>query len=327
MVKKAFTTSENSILQYRDSLLSEKGESAGFILTEDRVIKTDVISSGLYPLDSALGIGGIPRGKIVEIYGPEAAGKTSLALQFVAQCQKGGGFAHYIDAEHALDPTNLAAFGANESQMILSQPNNGEEAFELVEFAAEKAVPLVVVDSVAALVPEAELEAEMEQQFMGIHARLVTRGMHKITAKANQGRTTIIFINQIRMKPTSYGNPETTTGGHALRHATSIRIDVRKGELFPNRDEPVGQMCEFKIAKNKLAPPFRTASVPLIYGQGFDSIRCTIEAAIAKGIITKGGAWLTYEEIKWQGFEAARKAMIEDPTMLSIICEKVGMNK
>lgn len=331
MAKKTLDTPLKSAIQnYRDSLLAKAGEDAGFILTEDRVVPCAVIPSGLYPLDQALGVGGIPRGKLIEIYGPEGAGKTSLAMQFAAECQKADGFVHYIDAEHALDPNNLKAFGVNPELTLLSQPNSGEEAFSLVEFAADNRVPLVIVDSVAAMVPDAEMEAEMDQQFMGIHARLVTRGVHKITGKANRGDTTVIFINQIRMKPTSYGNPETTTGGHALKHHCSVRIDVRKGELFPTRENPTGQECNFKIVKNKVAPPFRSASVPLIYGQGFDMLRCLIEAGIAKGKVEKAGAWLrvpgnpcTDPDAKWQGFDALRAFLRDTPDLEAYLRKEV----
>ena len=293
----------------------------------DRVsVKVDTISSGSLLLDAALGIGGYPKGRVVEIYGPESSGKTTVALHAIASCQKKGGRAAFIDAEHAIDPEYAKRLGVNIDELILSQPDSGEQAMEIVEILVKsQSVDLVVVDSVAALVPQAELDGEMSDAQVGAQARLMSKALRKITGLLNKSECTIIFINQLREKVgILFGNPETTPGGRALKFYSTIRLDVRKGEAIKNGSEIVGNVVNIKIVKNKVAAPFKTASVDLIYGQGICKEAEVLDLAANNEIVKKSGSWYDYNgERIAQGRESAKKYLIEHPVVLKEIEEKV----
>ena len=293
----------------------------------DRVsVKVDTISSGSLLLDAALGIGGYPKGRVVEIYGPESSGKTTVALHAIASCQNKGGRAAFIDAEHAIDPEYAKRLGVNIDELILSQPDSGEQAMEIVEILAKsQSVELVVVDSVAALVPQAELDGEMSDAQVGAQARLMSKALRKITGLLNKSECTIIFINQLREKVgILFGNPETTPGGRALKFYSTIRLDVRKGEALKNGSEIVGNVVNIKIVKNKVAAPFKTASVDLVYGQGICKEAEVLDLAASNEIVKKSGSWYDYNgERIAQGRESAKKYLIEHPVVLKEIEDKV----
>ena len=293
----------------------------------DRVsVKVDTISSGSLLLDAALGIGGYPKGRVVEIYGPESSGKTTVALHAIASCQKKGGRAAFIDAEHAIDPEYAKRLGVNIDELILSQPDSGEQAMEIVEILVKsQSVDLVVVDSVAALVPQAELDGEMSDAQVGAQARLMSKALRKITGLLNKSECTIIFINQLREKVgILFGNPETTPGGRALKFYSTIRLDVRKGEAIKNGSEIIGNVVNIKIVKNKVAAPFKTASVDLVYGQGVCKEAEVLDLAANNEIVKKSGSWYDYNgERIAQGRESAKKYLIEHPVVLKEIEEKV----
>ena len=293
----------------------------------DRVsVKVDTISSGSLLLDAARGIGGYPKGRVVEIYGPESSGKTTVALHAIASCQKKGGRAAFIDAEHAIDPEYAKRLGVNIDELILSQPDSGEQAMEIVEILVKsQSVDLVVVDSVAALVPQAELDGEMSDAQVGAQARLMSKALRKITGLLNKSECTIIFINQLREKVgILFGNPETTPGGRALKFYSTIRLDVRKGEAIKNGSEIIGNVVNIKIVKNKVAAPFKTASVDLVYGQGVCKEAEVLDLAANNEIVKKSGSWYDYNgERIAQGRESAKKYLIEHPVVLKEIEEKV----
>ena len=280
-----------------------------------------VIASGIPSLDLALGVGGLPKGRICEFYGPEMSGKTTLALHFIAQAQKDGLVAYFIDAEHAFDPAYAERLGVNTSLLVITQPNNAEQALSAAEVGVNHGAGIIVVDSVAALVPQSEIEGEMGAAQMGIQARLMSQAMRKLEGIAAKAGCTLIFINQIRMKiGVMFGNPETTTGGLALRFYASIRIDLRKGKTLKSGEEdPYGQETNIRIVKNKCAPPFRSCTVDLIYGEGFDRVKSLIDTAIEKGVIEQSGSWIKFGDQKWQGKDALRK----DPEALEKIVEAI----
>ncbi len=300
----------------------------------DRVsVKVDAISSGSLLLDSALGIGGYPKGRVIEIYGPESSGKTTVALHAIASVQKKGYRAAFIDAEHAIDPEYAKRLGVNVDELILSQPDSGEQAMEIVEILIKsQSVDLVVVDSVAALVPQAELDGEMSDAQVGAQARLMSKALRKITGLLNKSECSIIFINQLREKVgIMFGNPETTPGGRALKFYSTIRLDVRKGEAIKNGAEIVGNAVNIKVVKNKVAAPFKTASVDLLYGYGICHETEVLDLAANNDIIKKSGSWYDYKgERIGQGREAAKKYLIEHPEILSEVesqvREKLGLN-
>ena len=262
------------------------------------VLDVDVIPSGSILLDEALGVGGYPKGRIIEIYGPESSGKTTLALHAVAECQKNGGIAAFIDAEHALDPTYAKNLGVNIDDLWISQPDNGEQALEITErLVRSGAIDIIVVDSVAALTPQAEIEGDMGDSHMGLQARLMSQALRKLTGILSKSNTTIIFINQIRMKiGVMFGNPETTTGGNALKFYASVRMDVRRIEsIGKNADELTGNRVRVKIVKNKVAPPFKKCEIDLLFGTGISKLGSLLDAALKCNIIEKAGAWYSYK--------------------------------
>lgn len=296
-------------------------------------VKVDTISSGSLLLDAALGIGGYPKGRVVEIYGPESSGKTTVALHAIASAQKKGGRAAFIDAEHAIDPEYAKRLGVNIDELILSQPDSGEQAMEIVEILIKsQSVDLVVVDSVAALVPQAELDGEMSDAQVGAQARLMSKALRKITGLLNKSECTIIFINQLREKVgILFGNPETTPGGRALKFYSTIRLDVRKGEAIKNGSEVIGNVVNIKIVKNKVAAPFKTASVDLVYGLGICKEAEVLDLAANNEIVKKSGSWYDYDgERIAQGRESAKKYLVDHPEVLSEIekkvREKIGLN-
>lgn len=282
-------------------------------------INVQVIPTGFIQIDSALGAGGIPRGRITEIYGPESSGKTTLTLHIIAQAQKNGGIAAFIDAEHALDPQYAQALGVDIDNLYVSQPDTGEQALDICEaLARSNAVDLIVIDSVAALTPKAEIEGDMESSNVGLQARLMSRALRKITAVVGKTNTSVIFINQLRDKiGVLYGNPETTTGGKALKFFASVRIDIRKSEAIKNGSEVIGNKCKIKIVKNKVAPPFKVAEVDMIFGKGISRESSLMDFAIEAGVITKSGSWFSYQgERIGQGKENAKEFLLSHPEIM-----------
>src|SRR5689334_10279326 len=293
---------------------------------KDVVAQIPAISTGSVSLDYALGIGGMPRGRVIEIFGPESSGKTTLALQVIAEAQKGGGIAAFIDAEHALDAQYAKKLGVDLENLVVSQPDNGEQALEIVETLVRSGgVDVVVVDSVAALVPRAEIEGEMGEAQMGLQARLMSQALRKLTGVVAKSRTCLIFINQLREKiGVMFGNPETTTGGRALKFYSSVRIDIRRIASIKDGDTVVGGRTRVKIVKNKLAPPFREAEFDVMYGEGISRTGDLIDLAVEKRIIEKSGAWFAYGgERLGQGRENAKQFLKENPDVYAAIEERV----
>ncbi|MGH8273454.1 MAG: recombinase RecA [Gammaproteobacteria bacterium] len=277
-----------------------------------------VISTGSLGLDVALGIGGLPRGRVVEIYGPEASGKTTLTLQVIAEAQKLGGVAAFVDAEHALDPIYAEKLGVNTEELLVSQPDTGEQALEISDMLVRSsAVDVVVVDSVAALTPRAEIEGEMGDSHVGLHARLMSQALRKLTGNINRSKTMVIFINQIRMKiGVMFGNPETTTGGNALKFYSSIRLDIRRIGAIKKGDEVIGNQTRVKVVKNKLAPPFRKAEFDILYGEGSSYEGELVDLGVENGLVDKSGAWYSYEgERIGQGKDNARLFLKDNPKL------------
>ena len=302
------------------------GEGAIMMLGEARKVDVDVIPTGSFSLDKALGVGGVPRGRIIEIFGPESSGKTTLALHIVREAQKKGGLAAFVDAEHALDPEYAKKIGVKINDLLISQPDNGEQALEIVEsLVRSNAVDVVVVDSVAALTPKAEIEGEMGQQHMGLQARLMSHALRKLTAIVSKSKTVIIFINQIRMQiGIVYGNPETTPGGKALKFYSSVRIDIRRAAQIKKGEEIIGNRTKAKIVKNKVAPPFKIAEFDIFYGEGISYEAEVLNTGINLGIIKKAGASLSYESIRLgQGFDNAKNFLKENPKVTAEIMKKI----
>jgi len=286
----------------------------------------DVVSTGSLGLDIALGIGGLPRGRVVEIYGPESSGKTTLTLQVIAEIQKLGGTAAFIDAEHALDPTYAQKLGVNVDDLLVSQPDNGEQALEIADMLVRSSsVDIVVVDSVAALTPKAEIEGDMGDSHMGLQARLMSQALRKLTANIKRSNTLVIFINQIRMKiGVMFGNPETTTGGNALKFYASVRLDIRRTGAIKKGDEVIGNETRVKVVKNKVAPPFREANFEILYGQGISHEGELIEIGVAHGFVEKSGAWYSCNgERIGQGKDNAREYLKAHPDMASDVEAKI----
>ncbi len=284
------------------------------------------VPSGSLALDMALGIGGYPRGRIVEMYGPESSGKTTFALHAIAQSQAAGGYAAFIDAEHALDPTYAKALGVDTDNLIISQPDTGEQALEITEaLIRSNAVDIVVVDSVAALVPEAEIRGDMGSSHVGLQARLMSQAMRKLSGAISKSNTTAIFINQIREKVgVMFGNPETTPGGRALKFYSSVRVEIRRGEQLKLGNDIVGNRTKIKVVKNKIAPPFKTAQVDIVYGEGISKEGEIIDLAVDHEIIKKSGSWFSYDGDKiGQGRENVKKYLKENPELLNTLQSKI----
>ena len=302
------------------------GKGSIMKLGEHADVDVDAISTGSLAIDYALGVGGLPKGRIIEIYGPESSGKTTLALQAIAECQKGGGKAAFIDAEHAIDPRYAKALGVDVDELILSQPDSGEQALEIAEVLIKSgAIDLIVVDSVAALVPQAELDGEMGDSNIGLHARLMSKAMRKLAGAMNANSCTTIFINQLREKVgVMFGNPETTTGGRALKFYATIRIEVRKSEAIKNGQEVIGNKVNVKVVKNKVAPPFKTCQVEIYYGEGISHLSEVINLGVELGIIEKSGSWYAYNGEKiGQGSDAVRAYLQANPQIDEAITQQI----
>ena len=302
------------------------GKGAVMRLGDRTAVDVDVIPSGSILLDEALGVGGYPKGRIIEIYGPESSGKTTLALHAIAECQKQGGQAAFIDAEHAIDPVYAKNLGVNIDELVLSQPDSGEQALEITEMLATSGgVSLIVVDSVAALVPQAELDGEMGDSAVGLQARLMSKAMRKLTAILNKKNCAIIFINQLREKVgVMYGNPETTSGGRALKYYASIRIDIRRTEALKQGSDIYGNTCKIKVVKNKVASPFKTCEVDIIYGKGVSKEGEILDRAVELGLIKKSGAWYEYNGSKIaQGRDAGKTYIAENPELQEELIKKI----
>ncbi len=296
-------------------------------------VNVEAIPTGSLALDVALGVGGIPRGRIIEVYGPESSGKTTLAQHIVAECQKKGGIAAFVDAEHALDPEYARALGVNVDELLISQPDTGEQALDITEeLVRSGAVDIVVVDSVAALVPKAEIEGSMEDQQMGLQARLMSKALRKLTGIIGKTNTTVIFINQLRMKiGVMYGNPETTTGGNALKYYASVRMDIRRTEGLKKDSEDIGNHVRVRVLKNKVAPPFRTAEFDIIFGKGICKIGNILDVAVNLDIVKKAGAWFSYNDEKLgQGRDKSKEFLEANPELLAeierLVREKLAVN-
>jgi len=291
------------------------GKGSVMRLGEKPAMEIEAISTGSLSLDIALGIGGLPKGRIVEIYGPESSGKTTLALHCIAEAQKSGGVCAFVDAEHALDPVYARKLGVDLDDLLVSQPDTGEQALEITDTLVRSgAIDVLVVDSVAALTPRAEIEGEMGDSLPGLQARLMSQALRKLTASINKSKTLVIFINQIRMKiGVMYGNPETTTGGNALKFYSSVRLDIRRTGQIKERDEVIGSETRVKVVKNKVAPPFKQVQFDIIYGEGVSKTGELIELGVKAGVIDKSGAWYAYGSQKiGQGKEAARRFLKEN---------------
>ena len=319
-------TKEEKLKQTLASIEKVYGKGSVMKLGEKPSLDIDVIPSGSICLDAALGIGGYPKGRIIEIYGPESSGKTTLALTAIAECQKKGGQAAFVDAEHAIDPVYASKLGVNIDELILSQPDNGEQALEIVDMlAGSEAVDIIVVDSVAALVPQAELEGGMADSNVGAHARLMSKAMRKIAGVLNKSNCTVIFINQLREKVgVMYGNPEVTTGGRALKFYASIRIDIRKAEAIKEGDKIIGNTVNIKVVKNKVAPPFKSCKVDLIFGEGFSKVGEVLDLAIENNLAKKSGSWFEIlGERAGQGRDAAKQYLVDHQDVYEALVEQL----
>ena len=313
---------ENAIAQIE----KEYGKGSVMRLGDFGSEAVEVIPTGCMTLDLALGVGGVPRGRIIEIYGPESSGKTTVSLHIVAQAQKMGGTAAFIDAEHALDPTYAARLGVDINNLYVSQPDNGEQALDILDSLVKSgALDVIVVDSVAALTPKAEIDGEMGDSHIGLQARLMSQALRKLTAVVNKTKTCVIFINQLRQKiGVMFGNPETTAGGVALKFYSSVRLDVRKGETIKDGDVSVGAKTKVKVVKNKVAPPFKVAEFDIIFGMGVSNESCVLDVAVKYDIIQKSGAWFSYNGEKiGQGRENVRKYLLENPEFCEEVSQKI----
>jgi recombination protein RecA len=306
----------------------EKNFGKGAIMNLDsrEKIKVDVISTGCLPLDIAIGVGGVPRGRVVEIFGPESSGKTTIALHIIAEAQKNGGIAAFIDAEHALDPTYAAALGVDLHRLYVAQPDNGEQALDIAEELIKSAsIDVIVVDSVAALTPKAEIDGEMGDSHIGLQARLMSQALRKMTAVINKTNTCIIFINQLREKVgVMFGNPETTPGGKALKFYASVRLDVRKIDSLKDGSDMTGNRTRVKVVKNKLAAPFKQAEFDMVFGHGISAMGCLLDLGIEKGLIQKSGSWFAYKDEKiGQGREKAIDFLTNNPEIAAELDKKI----
>ena len=298
------------------------GKGSAMRLGSKETMQIETIPTGSLGLDIALGVGGLPRGRVIEIYGPESSGKTTLALHVIAEAQKTGGTAAFVDAEHALDPVYAKKLGVNIDELIVSQPDTGEQALEIVDtLVRSNAIDVLVIDSVAALVPRAEIEGEMGDSHVGLQARLMSQSLRKLTGSISRSNCMVIFINQLRMKiGVMYGNPETTTGGNALKFYASVRLDIRRIGQIKDRDEIVGNTTRVKVVKNKVAPPFKQVEFDIMYGQGISKIGEILDLGVKAGIVEKSGAWFSYDSIRiGQGRENSKQYLKENPE----ICDRL----
>jgi recombination protein RecA len=302
------------------------GKGSAMKLGSKEKIEIESVSTGSLGLDIALGIGGLPRGRIVEIYGPESSGKTTLTLHAIAEAQKAGGTAAFIDAEHALDPVYAKKVGVDIDNLIVSQPDTGEQALEIADtLIRSNAIDILVVDSVAALVPRAEIEGEMGDSHVGLQARLMSQALRKITGSISRSRCTVIFINQIRMKiGVMYGSPETTTGGNALKFYASVRLDIRRTGQIKERDDVVGNTTRVKVVKNKVAPPFKQVEFDIMYGEGISKMGEVLDLGVKAGIVEKSGAWFSYDSVRLgQGRENSKTFLLENPEIANRIEQSI----
>ncbi|MEX0300480.1 MAG: recombinase RecA [Kordiimonas sp.] len=296
---------------------------------KDNGIEVEAISTGSLNLDIALGIGGLPKGRIIEVYGPESSGKTTLALHAVAECQKAGGIAAFVDAEHALDPVYARKLGVDVNELLVSQPDTGEQALEITDTLVRSgAIDILVVDSVAALTPRAELEGEMGDSHVGLQARLMSQALRKLTGSINKSKTIVIFINQIRMKiGVMYGSPETTTGGNALKFYSSVRLDIRRVGAIKDKDEIVGNATRVKVVKNKLAPPFKQVEFDIMYGEGVSKMGEIVDLGVKAGVVEKSGSWYSYSSQRiGQGRENAKRFLLENSDIANEIEGAIRQN-
>lgn len=310
-----------------DKIEKDFGKGSIMRLGDKSTLNVEYIPTGALALDIALGIGGVPKGRVIEIYGPESSGKTTLAQHIVAESQKRGGIAAFIDAEHALDPEYARNLGVNVDELLISQPDTGEQALEITEeLVRSGAIDVIVIDSVAALVPKAEIEKAMDEQQMGLQARLMSKALRKLTGIVGKTNTTVIFINQLRQKiGIMFGNPETTTGGNALKYYASVRLDIRRVDSVKNKDgEDIGNRVKVKVVKNKVAPPFRIAEFDIIYGKGICAIGNILDVAVNMDIVKKAGAWFSYNDEKLgQGRDKSKEFLEANPDILAEIETKV----
>ena len=325
---------DKALEQVLADIQKQFGNGAIMKLGEDSHVNVDVTPSGSLTLDRALGVGGFPKGRIIEIYGPESSGKTTVALQAIAEVQKEGGRAAFIDAEHALDPIYAKKLGVNINELLLSQPDTGEQALEICEaLVRSEAVNIIVIDSVAALVPQAEIDGEMGDSHVGLQARLMSQALRKLSGTINKTKTTAIFINQLREKVgIMFGNPETTPGGRALKFYSTIRLDIRRAEQIKNGDNVIGNKTTIKVVKNKVAPPFKTANVEIMYGEGISREGEIVDLAAELNIVEKSGAWYAYKGEKLgQGKENVKQLLKDNPELKNELETKIrdelGFNK
>ena len=327
-------TSEDKLIVARNKNLDlaiqqiakDYGDGAIMRLGDEKIVDIEVIPTGNILIDRALGVGGFPRGRVVEVYGPESSGKTTLTLQVIAEAQRSGGTAAFVDAEHALDPSYAGKLGVNVQELLVSQPDTGEQALEITDMLVRSgAVDIVVVDSVAALTPKAEIEGEMGDSHMGLQARLMSQALRKLTGNIKRSNTIVIFINQIRMKiGVMFGNPETTTGGNALKFYASVRLDIRRIGALKNGEEVIGNQTRVKVVKNKVAPPFREAEFEIMYGAGISRFGELIDIGVAQGLVEKSGSWYSYGgERIGQGKENARSFLEQHPEIANNIDAKL----
>src|SRR5579872_578870 len=317
---------ESALAQIRDKF----GDGSIMTLDENTSLSVESVPTGSISLDLALGVGGIPKGRIIEIYGPESSGKTTLAMHMVAEVQKLGGIAAFVDAEHALDPEYAGKIGVKLSDLLISQPDTGEQALDIVEtLVRSNAVDVIVIDSVAALTPRAEIEGEMGDSHMGLQARLMSQALRKLTGIISKSKSTVIFINQIRMKiGVMFGNPETTTGGNALKFYASVRLEVRKAAQIKQGEKIIGNRTKVKVVKNKIAPPFKEAEFDIMYNEGISKAGDIVDLAVTKGIVEKAGAWFSYGGNKiGQGREATKQYLTENPKVMEEIAKKIRTAK
>jgi len=324
------TTDKNKAIETAVAQIERAfGKGSIMRLGGSRVVEVETISTGSLGLDIALGVGGLPRGRVVEVYGPESSGKTTLALQTVAEAQKAGGVCGFIDAEHALDPAYARKLGVNLDDLLISQPDNGEQALEIADTLIRSgSVDVLVIDSVAALTPKAEIEGEMGESRPGLQARLMSQALRKLTGSISRTKTMVIFINQIRMKiGVMYGSPETTTGGNALKFYASVRLDIRRTSTLKDRDEPIGNQVRVKVVKNKVAPPFKQVEFDIMFGEGISKAGELIDLGVKANVVEKSGAWFSYDSQRLgQGRENAKTFLKDNPEIATEIEARIRQN-